>query len=124
MIFYSASNGGFYLDDVHDGIPSDAIEITADEHSELLEGQASGKQIVHGADGKPTLADVVVTPQQRASAARAQRDALLTATDWTQLRDVPDATAALWSPYRQALRDVPTQKGFPSTVAWPTAPGA
>ena len=27
-----------------------------------------------------------------------------------------------WRTYRQALRDVPTQEGFPNTVTWPTKP--
>lgn len=53
---------------------------------------------------------------------RARRDALLAACDWTQCRDVPDATAAAWQPYRQALRDLSKQAGFPDSVTWPVAP--
>ena len=51
---------------------------------------------------------------------RATRDDLLKATDHYGLSDVPmtDAMAA----YRQALRDVPQQEGFPQTIAWPTKP--
>ena len=57
---------------------------------------------------------------------RATRDRLLTACDWTQLPDSPlDETAkAAWATYRQALRDVPAQDGFPLTVNWPEAPEA
>ena len=55
-------------------------------------------------------------------AVRAERDALLKATDWTQLPDVPPSTRALWTDYRQALRDVPEQSD-PFSVVWPVAPG-
>ena len=52
---------------------------------------------------------------------RTDRDAKLTESDWTQ---VADATVdqATWATYRQSLRDVPEQAGFPSTIAWPTSP--
>ena len=53
---------------------------------------------------------------------RAQRDSLLAACDWTQCRDVPDAVAAAWQPYRQKLRDLTKQEGFPDSIAWPVAP--
>lgn len=53
---------------------------------------------------------------------RARRATALAATDWTQLPDVPEATRVLWQPYRQALRDVPAQAGFPFNVEWPTPP--
>lgn len=53
-------------------------------------------------------------------AVRNQRDSLLTATDWTQLPDVPQSIKAQWVPYRKALRDVPQQAGFPFSVVWPT----
>lgn len=53
---------------------------------------------------------------------RAKRNSLLVASDWTQLPDVPQATKELWTPYRQALRDIATQEGFPQSVTWPTKP--
>ena len=53
---------------------------------------------------------------------RAQRNALLAQTDWTQATDVPQALKDKWAPYRQALRDVPQQAGFPMNVTWPTKP--
>lgn len=55
---------------------------------------------------------------------RAQRDAILTACDWTQMPDSPldDEAKSAWAAYRQALRDVPQQEGFPETVTWPEEP--
>ena len=52
---------------------------------------------------------------------RQQRNAKLTACDWTQIADAPvDKTA--WSTYRQSLRDLPKESGFPWTITWPTQP--
>ena len=52
---------------------------------------------------------------------RTERDAKLTESDWTQVADAPvDKTA--WATYRQSLRDVPSQSGFPNEVTWPTEP--
>ena len=58
----------------------------------------------------------------RANAVRAERDRLLAVCDWTQGKDVLDAVSNLWVPYRQALRDVPSQAEFPWNVIWPTKP--
>ncbi len=54
-----------------------------------------------------------------ATGIRADRNARLSACDWTQVADAPVDVAA-WATYRQALRDVPAQAGFPLDVAWPT----
>ena len=57
-MFYSKSTNGFYSREIHgDAIPSDAVEITADEHSALLEGQSQGKLIQADANGRPVLVD-------------------------------------------------------------------
>jgi hypothetical protein len=53
---------------------------------------------------------------------RLLRNNLLANTDWTQAKDMPDAVSVKWAPYRQALRDVPQQTGFPENVQWPTQP--
>lgn len=66
-----------------------------------------------------------ITPPPDASAeaekVRAERNAKLTACDWTQVADAPVDKVA-WSAYRQALRDVPAQAGFPFAAAWPKEP--
>jgi len=62
-----------------------------------------------------------VDPKALATAARNKRNALLTESDWTQVADAPvDQTA--WATYRQALRDVPAQTGFPENIDWPAVP--
>lgn len=52
---------------------------------------------------------------------RRDRDDRLKACDWTQLVDSP-VNKETWATYRQELRDVPSQEGFPWTVTWPTKP--
>jgi len=55
-----------------------------------------------------------------ATQVRAQRDELLVASDHMALADrITDE----WRTYRQALRDLPAQNGFPD-ITWPTAPDA
>lgn len=52
---------------------------------------------------------------------RAERNQLIADSDWTQLPDSPVDKEA-WAAYRQALRDIPEQQGFPWDVEWPTPP--
>jgi len=52
---------------------------------------------------------------------RSERDRLLKEFDWTQLPDAPVDQQA-WAEYRQALRDVPQQAGFPTEITWPVKP--
>lgn len=55
---------------------------------------------------------------------RGRRCWLLAACDWTQLADAPLTVEvkASFVTYRQALRDVPEQAGFPDAIAWPVDP--
>jgi hypothetical protein len=58
---------------------------------------------------------------RKAIEVRAERNAKLAATDWTQVADsTADKTA--WATYRQTLRDIPTQSSFPQAVTWPDVP--
>ena len=58
---------------------------------------------------------------EQAKSVRATRDAKLAETDWTQVADAP-VDKAVWDTYRQALRDITTQTGFPWTVTYPEKP--
>lgn len=60
-------------------------------------------------------------PLDAAVEARAERDGLLSSSDWTQVSDAPVDQAA-WAAYRSLLRDVPQQSGFPADITWPTKP--
>ena len=61
------------------------------------------------------------TEQTQWPVVRSQRDALLSASDWTQLPDVPLATKETWAIYRQALRDI-TEQTDPFNINWPVQP--
>ena len=58
---------------------------------------------------------------EQAKAVREDRNKRLTDSDWTQLSDSPAETLA-WATYRQALRDISAQAGFPWDIAWPEKP--
>jgi hypothetical protein len=59
--------------------------------------------------------------QSKEAEVRQQRNELLSACDWTQLPDSP-ADHEAWATYRQELRDVTAQAGFPWEVVWPEPP--
>jgi hypothetical protein len=52
---------------------------------------------------------------------RETRNELLSECDWTQLADIPSETKAIWSEYRQSLRDITTQTN-PFSITWPVKP--
>jgi hypothetical protein len=79
---------------------TDTPEATAAEHEAAYKAQKDAEQ---------------------AQRVREQRNQKLAACDWTQLADSP-VDKAVWATYRQALRDVPGQAGFPWTVNWPDQP--
>jgi hypothetical protein len=58
---------------------------------------------------------------EQAKAMRDQRGEKLKDSDWTQVADAP-VDKAVWATYRQALRDITAQSGFPWTITWPDAP--
>jgi len=81
------------------------VDLTAQEIAEIEARQAQAE-----ADRPALLAD----------AARNHRTQLLAETDWTASSDVTMSDAM--KAYRQALRDVPAQEGFPTDINWPTKP--
>ena len=65
--------------------------------------------------------EIVSIPTEDASRnTRNQRDSLLQQTDWMAMSD--NTMSPDWATYRQALRDVTAQTGFPFSVEWPTKP--
>ena len=84
-------------------------------------------ELEKGENGKRRFQIVAVpepTTEEIAAQVRAKRDALLAETDFLMMPDYPlgeeDATAL--KTYRQELRDVPTQEGFPTEITWPDFP--
>lgn len=79
----------------------------------LIDGVWSSEQV----PAPVAYEDAPVTEEQ----VRSKRDWLLSQCDWTQLPDAPVETS-MWTSYRQELRDVTLQEGFPENVVWPEEP--
>jgi len=88
-------------------------------------GGTTVNKIVTWEDGKKVVREAaeaeLTTEGLTVDQIRLRRNQLLAASDWTQIDDAPVDQAA-WATYRQALRDVPQQAGFPDDVAWPDKP--
>lgn len=68
--------------------------------------------------------EIVSRTEAKESDVRRQRNKLLRQSDWTQLPDaqITQEKVSEYATYRQALRDVPAQAGFPWSVTFPEAP--
>lgn len=69
-------------------------------------------------DGEPIYDSYGVSARD----VRMLRNRIMASCDWTQLPDVSEATKLKYQTYRQALRDITKQDGFPYNVTWPTQP--
>lgn len=92
----------------------------------ILKYRKVNKRIEQYAEAAPVPSVPEPTEEQQEMQIRAQRNSLLTLCDWTQLPDAPLTAEQKqeWAEYRQALRDVPEQTGFPDAVIWPSTPEA
>ena len=59
---------------------------------------------------------------EQATSVRTSRNDKLKESDWTHTTDSTVANKQAWATYRQALRDITSQVGFPWTITWPEAP--
>lgn len=83
------------------------------------------KKIVNGVESNMTQMEQDVFNQNKPSIdlaleVRMERDRLLAETDYLALSD--NTMSAAMTTYRQALRDITDQAGFPTSVTWPTKP--
>ena len=109
-------NGAGHIE-YNDGSPNRPLS-TADYAAEVApfvaKWQAENDRLVEEASRPPT-------PEEKASVIRQQRDALLSATDYRMMPDYPmsELCRENLKLYRQLLRDIPEQPGFPNSVVWP-----
>jgi len=68
-----------------------------------------------------TAEEIIEREQQEATEVRAKRNELLKESDWTQILDCT-VDKTVWATYRQALRDITSQEGFPFNVIFPAMP--
>ena len=84
---------------------------------EQIEGKWYTKYSVADMDAEA----IAAKDAEQAAAVRRTRTEKLKDSDWTQVADAPvDQTA--WATYRQELRDITAQSGFPWDINWPTQP--
>lgn len=121
--YYSMTERGFYDDTLHKTLPADASEITDEAYNQLFEAQAAGEQLMWDAQApytrKPSLPDDL-----KWEGIRARRNALLRATDFIFLEDVPTSLncRVAFAKYRQELRNIPLLYSDPDDVNWPEKP--
>lgn len=110
---------GFDADPVLNGPqPSaDRYQIVVRDGVEEINGKWFTKFVLVDMDADA----IAAVDAQQATSVRNSRDEKLKSTDWTQVDDAPVDKAA-WATYRQALRDIPAQEGFPWDVQWPVEP--
>lgn len=134
-LFYSAGTGGFYSSQISgNDVPSDAVEITSEEHVELLSGLRQGRLIHLDAEGRPVLGDIPVPVEPSPiDVERAWRDAELSAVVWLRDRhrdqlEIGAATTLSDGQFKellvyiQALREWPQSVSFPDLNARPIEP--
>lgn len=124
-VFFAASTGGFYHQSVHgERMPADAVEITPDEHRELIAANHErGLLITTDADSRPIAIDPPPPPLKvRLARLRQRRDSTLSATAWRVAPDEPEPDRAAWTLYRKAVRELIDADTDPSSLVWPQAP--
>ena len=95
-MFYSKSTGGFYDTAIHGAnIPADAVEITAELHQALMQGQSFGEVITANDNGSPTLSDPPLPTAEQVKATRtAEIKATLAEIDAKSIRPLRGADTA------------------------------
>ena len=93
--------------------------VTQEMFVEYTEDDEDGNTVTHTVQDQKD-AKVAADNAALEATERATRDELLKATDHYGLSDITMSEAM--ATYRQALRDVPQQDGFPGTINWPTKP--
>ncbi len=103
---------------------NEAVPLERKPFTEYTTEWVKGEDLIYREMVIAERVDEVAQNTATATAVRLERDRRLAGTDWTQLKDstLDDVAMVLWQSYRQALRDVPQQAGFPATIDWPVEP--
>ncbi|CCH49639.1 tail fiber assembly protein [Pseudodesulfovibrio piezophilus] len=103
---------------------NEAFPITRKPYTTYQTRWVKGEDLIYREEILATTTDEEAQSADKAVLTRKKRDRLLAQSDWTQLVDSCLDTEAmvLWQSYRQALRDIPQQEGFPSFIEWPEQP--
>jgi hypothetical protein len=108
---------------LEDALANGLVPIVGDEPAYNSERQrlAGPQYVLEGQQVNRVFTVEQIPDEEKAGQVRSERNTKLAATDWTQIADsTADKTA--WAAYRQALRDITSQAGFPWTIDWPEQP--
>lgn len=134
MIFFSASERGFYEGTINSDMPDDGVEVSEERRRAILEGQSAGMAIAADEFGGPILVErPAPSAEVLAAAERVWRDRQLAATDPLVSRhrdEVEEGGSTSITPeqytelqgYRRLLRDWPQGDQFPLAEHRPPAP--
>lgn len=129
---YSPSENAFYDPEINIVIPEDAVQITDNEWSDLLTGQAKGKLIACGADLRPCLTeqqpptadDLISQAEDKRSRLRTEADKIIQplqdANDLGIAADDEASQLIAWKKYRVMLMRVNTEDA--ENIMWPVKP--
>jgi hypothetical protein len=138
---YPASGIGFFIDreiitagaTEEDLAQANIVQVTPFTGQAPVDGRQYRVEIIQQSDDSwaHELVEVEISEEQYANnvavqtqAVKADRDRMIAATDWivTKSAEAGEPVPESWKTYRQALRDIPEQAGFPFQVTWPTRP--
>ena len=114
-------------------LAANIVPVTLFEGQAPVDGHSYGISIIKQSDGSwaQELVKQDISEEQyqnnvarQIQAVKADRDRMLAGCDWIVTKSTEDGTPVpdAWKTYRQALRDIPTQEGFPFNIVWPVRP--
>jgi hypothetical protein len=123
--FPAVVNGVSFSKDstLEDALANGLVPIVGDEPTYDYERQrlAGPQYVLEGQQVNRVFTVEQIPDEEKAGQVRTERTEKLKDSDWTQVADASVDKAA-WAVYRQALRDITGQQGFPWTITWPTQP--
>jgi hypothetical protein len=86
--------------------------------------QVAGKWVWKWSISEMSAEAIASKDEEAAKAVRADRDKRIAETDWIVIKNLElnQNVPGVWEVYRQELRDVPAQPGFPHDITWPVKP--
>ena len=105
-------------------MPANSTEIEPPPEKDGFERKWNGSEWIYEEIKTEKEEQQEKTQEEKEQAIRNERNLRLAYTDWTQLPDAPlkAEQKAAYAEYRQALRDIPEQAGFPDAIEWPEEP--
>lgn len=126
-MFYSKTTNGFYDEEIHSlsQMPEDVVELSAEEHKQLLLGQENGQIITSNSNGFPVLEkQSEFTVEEKKNFCKKTAKFLLLNSDWSQYGDVAETllNKSDFDAYRAVVREL-LLRPIPNPT-WPVEPVA